>query len=389
MQARKAMYCYVNQLLFYKFTQSYIMKKILLTCQLLFSVGIISTQAQNLYAIGDTSWINLDDFSKATPPDTTTPVPSDDPTAAPPAPSATASMDFKKFSKYASRFRVVDLNGTPPTSAVYKDRPFRIVDNSHIGYKITSGSREIKVESSKDDEKLDDVKGNNFLVGTSDGIVHVQRFEGDLGYRIMKHDEWGKIKYRTTLPHTNVVETKGTEYKQPFLLYFTHTDRFMVFNSLTSRDIHKTTIVDLKDGKTNEIATSVCGVIRADNEISFDGYVIRDEVAKTLKVNMKGANWPAYKEPNAAKVQAEVLVSDSVFVLARYYRGTAGISLVAFHVKTGKVLWAGEVKQASTAANLIYLSKYQNKLLMECTQAGGNYMEAFDMATGKRIYSSL
>ncbi len=370
------------------------MKKILLTCQLLFSVGIISTQAQNLYAIGDTAWINLDDFSKATPPDTAAPVAAaaeGDGSLASNAAAASAvpSMDFKKASKYAGRFRVVNLNGTMPVSAVYKDRPFRIVDDSHIGYKITNGSKEIKVEVSKEDEKLDDAPGNNFLLGIPDGIVHVQRMAGDLGYRVMKHDEWGKVKYRTILPHTNIVEKGGVEYKQPFLLYFMHTDRFMVFNTLMSRDIHKATIVDLKDGKTNEVAASICGVIRADNEVSFDGYIIRDEAAKTLKVNMKGANWPAYKEPNAAKVQAEVLVSDSIFVMARYYKGTAGISLAAFNAKTGKLMWVGEMKQSTGVANIIYLSKYKNKLLMECSQAGGNYFEAFDITTGKRIYSTI
>ncbi len=363
------------------------MKKILLTCQLLFSVGLISAQAQNLYSIGDSTWINLDNFTKATAPDTAVAAPAEgaDPTAAAPA---APSPDFKKAGKYAGRFRVVNLNGKVPTEAMYKDRPFRIIDEGHIGYKVTKVGREIKVETNKEEEKLDNVTGNNFLLGIPDGIIHVQRLEGELGYRVMKHDEWGKVKYRTILPHTNVVERNGTEYKQPFLLYYMHTDRFMVFNSLSSRDIHKTTVVDLKDGKTNEIAASVCGVIRADNELSFDGYMIRDEAAKTLTVKYKGTQW-AIKEPNAMKVQTDALVSDSVFVMVRYYKATAGISLAAFNVKTGKVLWVGEVKQATTPANLIYLSMYKGKILMECEQPGGNYMEAFDITNGKRAYSSL
>ena len=368
------------QIFFYKFTQSNVMKRVLLTFQLLFCVGLMAAQAQNLYSIGDTTWINLDNFSKAPAPDTSSVISAD--SVAPP------SQDFKKVGKYAGRFRVVNLSGTLPTSAVYKDRPFRIVDDCHIGYKVTPGSREIKIESCKEEEKLDQVPGNNFLFGVADGIVHVQRLEGELGYRIMKHDEWGKIKYRTVLPHTNVVEKNGTEYKQPFLLYYMHTDRFMVFNSLSSRDIHKTTVVDLKDGKTNEIAASVSGVIRADNELSFDGYMIRDEIAKTLTIKYKKDQW-ATKEPNANKVQTDAIVKDSIFVMIRYYKATPGISLAAFNAKTGKLIWVGEVRQASTAANLIYLTMYQDKILMECAQPGGNYMEAFNIATGKRVYSSL
>ena len=77
-----------SSLFFYKFTQSNVMKKVLLTCQLLFCVGLMEAQAQNLYSIGDTTWINLDNFSKAPAPDTATVISADSVTS--------PSQDFKK-----------------------------------------------------------------------------------------------------------------------------------------------------------------------------------------------------------------------------------------------------------------------------------------------------
>ena len=355
------------------------MKKILLLCNLAFAIGLGSAQAQNLYAVSDTNWVNLDDFSKATPPDTSGAISAD-------AVTEQTSSDFKKAGKYAARFKVVNLNGAVSTSTVYKERPFRILDDCHIGYKITPGSREIKVETCKEEEKLDDVAGNNFIVGTSEGVVHVTRMASE--YRIVKHDEWGKVKYRVNLPHTNVVERSGEEYKQPTFCILHIPTGLWCSIRLCRAIIHKARLIDLKDGKTTEVPASVCGVVRADNEISYDGYIIRDEAAKTVKVNMRKGTW-AIKDANAPKLQAESIINDSVFIMARYYKGTAGISLAAFGAKSGKVLWVGEVKQASTPSDLIYLSIYKNKLLMECAQKGGNYLEAFDIATGKRLYSSL
>ena len=344
------------------------MNKIFTATQMLLLLGSISLKAQNAYQVNNT-WVNLDTYARLDS-------------------AETPESDFKKSSKYAARFRVVNLSGELPTKGMYKDRPFRIVDDNHIGYKISPASKEINVQTNPEEEKLDLVPGNNFLFGIPDGIIGVQRFEGELGYKVTKYDEWGKVKYKQKLPHTNVVVKNGTEFKQPFLLYFMHTDRFIVFNSLMSRDIHQTMVIDMKDGKTNPISASVCGVVRADNEIAFDGYIFRDEAAKTLKVNMKKGSW-VIKEANVTKVMAEAVVSDSLFVMARYYKGTAGISLAAFNAKTGKVIWVGEVKQAIAAPTMLYLSIYKNQILMEGAQTGGSYLEAFDIATGKRLYSTL
>ena len=319
----------------------------------------------------DSTWINLDDFKKvdsATSPET----------------------DFKKTGVYASRFKVVNTAGQIPTKAEFKDRPFRVVDDMHIGIKVTAGSKEVNVATNPNEDKLDDVPGNQMLVSISDGVVLVQRFEGKLGYKISKYDEWGKPRFKQTIPHTNIVETKGDDFMAPYLYYFTHTDRFMVFTSLNSHDIHKTVVMDLKDGKLNPIEATICGAIRAPNELSYNGYMIRDEARKILNIKYGAITIPL-KENNITKVVGEALVSDTLLVIARYYKGMPGINLSAFNNKTGKLVWAAgaEVRQPAAPPNIIYLSLYKNKLLMEGSQGGGNYLEAFDINTGKRLYSTL
>jgi hypothetical protein len=344
------------------------MRKFLLTLQLTVAAGIYTAGAQNLYSLNGT-FLDLDNnYEKVD--------------------SSAPEANFKTAGKYASRFKVVNLTGTVPTSGTYKERPFRIVDGNHIGYKVTAASREINSQTNPEEEVLDNVPGNHFLFDIPDGIVMVQRFEGDLGYRVSRFDEWCKPKYKQRIPHTNVVEKNGTEFKQPYMFYLTHTDRFMVFSSTGSRDIHQATIIDLKDGKMNQVSATVCGVVRADNEIAYEGYIIRDEAAKTLKVSMKKGNW-AIKEANAGKVLAESIVDDSVFIMARYYKGVPGISLAAFNAQSGKVLWVGEVKQATAAPSILYLTRYKDQLLMEASNGNTSYLEAFDIKTGKRTHSTL
>ena len=281
------------------------MNKIFTIAQAVCLLGFATVKAQNAYQVGD-KWVNLDSYTNIDS-------------------AQTPESDFKKTSKYATRFKVVNLLGTLPAKGTYKDRPFRVIDDNHIGYKISAGSREIVVQTNPEEDKLDNVPGNHFLFDVPDGIIEVQRFEGEMGYKITRYDEWAKVKYKQKIDHTHVVEKNGTEFKQPYMAYFMHTDRFMVFNSMASRDIHQTIVVDLKDGKTNPVGATVCGLVRSDNEMSFDGYVIRDEQGKNLNVKMKKGSW-VLKEPNVTKVVAETIISDSVFVMARYYKGAAGIT---------------------------------------------------------------
>lgn len=348
------------------------MKKALLLLQLICCTGVCRLAAQNMYPI-NSAWLDLETLAKT-----------DN------APEHADSVSFKKASKYANRFNVVSLMGDVPKEVTYKGRPFKVVDATHMGYRIPPATKDVVFEINKDDEQLDDVPGNDFLVVVPDGIVHVQRFEGKLGYRVCRMDEWGKTKFRQNIPHTAFTTMKGTdqEFKTPYLLYFNHTDRFMAFTSLNTHGIHKTVIVDLKDGKTLPIESAICGVIRAENDIAYKGYIIRDEAAKTMQVSMPGSNW-ALKDNNISKLIVESVISDSLLILGRYHQGAVGISLIAFNAKTGKPVWNAELKQPGAAVNGMYLSMYKNKLMMEVAQSGGNNLEVFDMNNGKRLFSTL
>ncbi len=344
------------------------MRKIFITLQLVFSVGVVSVKAQNLYQMG-TSWIDLETFAKA---DSAT----------------TPESDFKKTSKYAARFRVFDIGINPPQQCEYKERPFRVIDDNHIGYKVSPGSKEVKLQTNSEEETLEKVGGNHFVVSIPDGVVNVQRFSGPSGYRVAKYDEWAKLQFKQNIPHTLTAEKGGKEFTVPYLYYFMHTDRFMLFTSLNTRTVHKSVLVDLKDGKTTPIESTVCGVIRADNEIAIKGYVLRDEAAKTLTFKSAMGSW-AIKENNITKVITETVVNDTAIIFARYYKGSPTVSLASCSAKTGKVVWVGEVKQPAAGANQIFLSVYKGKLIMEGTQNDGGFLEAFDMTNGKRLYSTI
>jgi hypothetical protein len=69
----------------------------------------------------------------------------------------------------------------------------------------------------------------------------------------------------------------------------------------------------------------------------------------------------------------------------------AGINLAAFHAKTGRLIWAAnkEMIQPKESPETLYLSLNKSQLLLEGGNKNGNYLEMFDVATGKRLYSTL
>lgn len=379
------------------------MKKYLLAI-LALGASTLGANAQNFYALNN-KWVDLDnlkliDSAELPQPDTLAlPVMSGEgadatmaASAAPPEDTVIIpAWDFKRTSKYAPRFRVFSLTGAVPKEAEYMKRPFRIVDESKLAYKVTKASKEVGIKTNTEENKIDDVPGNQFLLTLPDGILLVQRFDAATGYKVTKYNEWGKPIFKQTVPHTVSIEKAGEEFAIPYLFYFCHTDRFMAFTSLASKDVHKSVIMDLKDGKTLPIGATVCGVVRAPNEIQFMGYLIRDEAAKTIKVNHAGASW-TMRDNNITKVVGEVLLADdTTMVVARYYKGMAGINLAAFHAKTGRLIWAAnkEMIQPKESPEVLYLSMNKKQLLLEGSNKNGNYLEMFDVATGKRLYSTL
>ena len=344
------------------------MKKFYFLLHSFLLVGVLSVKAQNLYSLNDT-WLDLETFKKS---DSV----------------GNAETDFKKASKYAARFNEPRSMNDALKTAQYKDRTFRLVDDNHVGIKTAGVAREIVISCNNNENEYELIPGNNFFIPVTDGIMHVQRFEEKTGYRVTKYDEYGKVRMKQSFPHTITVTRAGTEFKQPYLNYFAHTDRFMVFTSLASHDIHKTIVIDLKDGKASPIESNVCGLIRSADDKGIAGYIIRDDAAKCLSVASSAGKW-TLKEPNLGKVMGETILTDTVLVMARYYKGAPGISVAAFNAKTGKVLWVADVKKPTAGQVNVYLSVFKDQLLLEGNDAKGDYLQAFDIKTGKRSFSTI
>jgi hypothetical protein len=298
-------------------------------------------------------------------------------------------MNFKIQSKYAGRFSFPHWFGGYPDSCLYHNRIFKSVNDSSLQIKTAIEGKQNILVINQSDPPVDNVAGSNFLLSTSQGVIHVKRVEGKGGYIIRKYNENGNELFKVNFEHTNIDISVYAQTYYPYLYYFAHTDQCMVFTSYDEH-YHKTILLDFGKGKLTSFNFIVNGIIRTEDEKAVAGLIQMDEEKQTLTVNCFTSEWTV-KTDNNYYDRAETLLMDSTLVISTYPNIATGSALAAYNFYTGKLLWKADVKQLNVGHskyyNAVTLSAYNQIIIMEGTEAYGSYLQIFDSKTGKRLFT--
>jgi len=300
------------------------------------------------------------------------------------------ASDFKRESIYYFRF-YAPRNWVDNfyQSVVYKNNVFSIKNNHSILVSDYSSQKRITEINRNNKFELENSVGNHFLFSTKTGVIEVKKISNLQNYVVTKYDEKGNIIFETEIEHTYIKIEGNTHHSNPYLGYLTCTNEFLVFNSYDKR-LPKTVTVNLIDGKVTIYRANYDAVIRTDNEDNIPGFLEIKE--NGFKCTILNNVWRANVKDLYSNT-AETLVKDTILVIAFYHTISTGSSLFAYNLHTGKLLWHADVVQIMASHseywNTVYLSSYKNLIIMEGVEAYGEYVQIFDVKTGKRLFSTL
>ncbi|MFH0895757.1 MAG: hypothetical protein V2A54_15085 [Bacteroidota bacterium] len=303
--------------------------------------------------------------------------------------SMAASMitEVKRENYYVQHFtRLRDAN-----RCVYKDLTFELKENRDITITDASGKL-VKTISEPDKKTVTDlVSGNAEIFSISNGVVCSIRLSGEAGYRVNKYDETGKLMNSWKIAHTIYKKDGTTVESIPYIYFLAHTDREMVFSSIHYSKPKKTQVLNLNDGTLNTTEGTTGGIIVNPNDNTLAGLVYMNEDKKTGDVVMGNTKWSFPNEGNDDG--CKTILKDSILVVALYHNIATGCSVNAYNAKTGKLLWKGDVKQLmvghSKYYNVVHLTLFENKLILEGNEAYGDYLQVLDLHTGKNLFADM
>lgn len=297
------------------------------------------------------------------------------------------SDNFKTLSKYAVRFSNPIWFEEYPATIVYNKSKFELENTKLKITDLTNRKELVIVESAAE---LDNVSGNNFLIGTNHGVLWLKRSNENNAYIITKYDEKGKELYALTVEHTDIIIEGNIHHHKPYLTYFMHTDNYLVFTSYND-NYKKTYVVDTKIGVISFFELSINGVIRDEAENEIIGFIETDTKNRLLTANLLSYDWN-FKMKNNYHGSAETVLIGDILVIASFDDIATGSALSAFDVNSGEQVWEAEVKQLNVGHseyyNKVLLSCYKDKVIMKGIEAYGHYLQIFDIKTGERLFES-
>src|SRR5262249_30909013 len=90
---------------------------------------------------------------------------------------------------------------------------------------------------------------------------------------------------------------------------------------------------------------------------------------------------------------ATTLLVGNTLVVASFHRYATGARLFALDIRSGAQLWTADVVQMmvghSEYMNDVGLTATENHVEMRGFESAGCYLQIFELATGKRVFSSL
>jgi hypothetical protein len=274
---------------------------------------------------------------------------------------------------------------------IYKNFVFELKENREISISDNKGKLIKTIPDPDKNIPSDNTSGNAVIFSVSTGVISVVRLSEENGYHVNKYNENGTILNSWTVAHTLYKKYDNTVESIPYLYYFTHTDKEIVFSSMHYSDPHETIILNIEDGTQKKITNSTGAIIIDPKNNSLAGTINFNDDQKLMEVTLGSKTWKTENEGTANS--AKTVLKDSVLFVTRYHSIATGSNVNAYNAYTGKLLWKGDVKQLNVGHseyyNSVFLTLYKDKLILEGNEAGGDYLQVLDTKTGKNLFELM
>jgi hypothetical protein len=294
-------------------------------------------------------------------------------------------IEIKRENVYADMFwREPNNNKTE-----YKNDTFELKENKDVTIRDNKGNL-IKTITDPDKKILaDNISGNSVIFSVSTGVVVAIHLKEENGYHIIKYDENGNTLNTWKIAHTMYEKEDNENNSIPYLYYFAHTDNAIIFSSTSYYNPKETIIQSLKDSTQTKIENATGGIIVNPKDNSLAGTIEFSD--KIMEVKMGKTIWKVADD--GWGMAAKTVLIDSILVIARYHNIATGCFVKAYQANTGKLLWTGDVKQLNVGHskyfNIVHLTLYKDKLILEGNEAYGDYLQILDLKTGKNLFADM
>lgn len=296
------------------------------------------------------------------------------------------SRSFKQASKYAARFQGLTLD-----RLIHQGVLFEIDSKQALHLKDLEGSSDQSIPNKEKDLPME---SKSFLLPAADGVLQIKPLKEENGFMVYKYDKSGAELFGVQIPHSEFVQNGTYTYHLPYLSYKTHTASTVVFASYVDR-IPKTVTLNSLDGKVANFDFSSIGIIRdQEYDMSVYGFIQLDKAKQQLNIRYVSELFSIERPYLMQMSYAEsVLLDEQTLVLALYDGRAAGAHLIAINLVDKSVLWEKNVRALESNLNnnyfnILWLSSYEGKVLLEGYETEGRYLEVLDGKTGGSVWKS-
>jgi len=296
---------------------------------------------------------------------------------------------FKQCSKYERKFRVIyDEDSIHVENRLYFIHSYS--ENEKYSLSIYENDKPKTTTTLPLKYPLPEVKSYWFkLFPEGDNIIVFLENHFGTHYHLWKYDVNGNLILKDSVEKTQTLIEGNVHRNENYLYFEKETPEELIFscNGMVSGK-NFTIVLSKKDFTRKILPFKMCSYVMDEAEQKIAYFIWFDSIS--YKLNMDGKDILSFTlEDDDSWGADETLLADSLLVIAGFHSDMPGSSLSCISLKTGKTKWIGDVIQMnfphSKYSNQVILSRYKDKIIMEGNESGGDYLQIFDINTGKRL----
>ena len=248
-------------------------------------------------------------------------------------------------------------------------------------------------------DKPDEAIASHYFLAAEKSVIYVR--ELDSRHELYQYDERGRPIWQTRIPHSLVKEypagpddTYGFYYHPQ--AYVTHNKNYVVFSSF----FDETLWLDTSDGAQEKLTADVRATIWDENEADLLGFVTSDYSRQRLYVRYLDRPaieneivWSQDRYPGRGDRLDAIAYRDKL-VFALYNAASSGAIVYATSRDGGTLKWKRNLEfdvgtGRSKYKNEVFLSRFEDRLIVEGKESAINYLTVLDINSGDILHEDL